>query len=224
MGSTTHRYRPTLKEVDIAFNHGSIDEAKRLLMDSGAHPLSGAYRYREALIALAEDDVEEAQHCISQVECTPAEKARYLRHLLRLHLRKHRPEQARAALEQLERSRVSDEGWLISMHGLVTYRMAQRTLRRDEQTELFEEASRRFEAAEKYWIEHDCANRAWQLNNRWWWFKTEWRLLKRFHLSSSEYLRRLDNLRWDVIDNDPSFRRRAVARMPGLTFWLAEKA
>ena len=227
MGSTT--YRPTLREVDSALQHGNVAEAERMLRESNAHPLTAAYRFREALIALANNDPKEADYCFEEARGTgnlsPADEARYLRHAFRSALRHKSPNRANTILEQLAGNPFTVEGWLLSRRGQVAYLEAIcGSGKRTEWTAILEKAATYFSEAETHWGRHECAQRCWQINNRWWWFKTEWRLMKAYHRSGGEHIRRLDNLRWDVIDNDPSGFRQLIAHVPWLLFGFAEKA
>ena len=219
---------PSVKEIDIALRHGHVRDAEHLLADSKLHPMSPEYMLREALLSLARGDLGYAELCMQDARShgrslPPTDEARYLRNVFRLHLRKHEYPAASAALDQLAEHGV--DGWLISMRGLVEYRRAlYGSLRRTLYVDRLEAACRHFEEAERYWMEHPSDHKQCPINNRWRWFKAEWRLSKALHMPTSLHIKQMDWLRWDVIDNDSSGLRTLVARAPGLLFWLAERA
>lgn len=225
MGSTA---TTTLKEVDTALRHGNISEAERLLNASDVHPLSARRRLYDALIALARGNLHDATYYIDEAQktsgLTASDQVRYYRQVVYLQLRKRQLKQASATLEQLHPYRETDGGWLLSMQGRIAYLTARHhAVRRNSQISHFKKAAQHFQDAEVFWNEHGCPERSWQLDNRWWWFRTEWRLRSLFHRSNQVYLKQLDNLRWDIIDNDGSPQRQLIARLPWLLFRFADK-
>ncbi|MCB9819764.1 hypothetical protein H6796_00440 [Candidatus Nomurabacteria bacterium] len=124
--------------------------------------------------------------------------------------------------ECIEKSHITDQGWVDSIRGSMFY-IASMNQGRLTSSYNLGEASRLFEKAENSWIENPPAEPQWQIDNRWWWFRCEYRLMKLSRLSGEFYVRRFDNLRQDVLMDDPSPVRRRIARFPFFLFWKADR-
>ncbi len=221
MGSTN--YQPSVKEVDGAFRQGNVDESLRLLYASNVHPESVDFWFRRALIALAQKELDYAEQCVSRVQLPPEQRARYLRHRFRAYMRAGSTGQACLVLDELKACDATNPGWLLDMRGYAIYVKALHGMTRSTRINLLKEATRYFKKADKYWQEHASPMPSWINNHRWLWFVAEWHLSRRLHMPSKAQIDQLDRLRWDVIDNDPSCRRRLAARMPQVFLPFAGK-
>lgn len=217
----------TIREVDTALDHGLLRQAEEMLQECSCHPESATYLFREARIALYRADYAYAKYCFGQAidtgNLSPSEIARFAHWTIQAYLRENKVVWAMHHLEEcIEKSHITDQGWIDSIRGSMFYIAS---MNQDRLTSSYNlgEASRLFEKAENAWIENPPTEPQWQTDNRWWWFRCEYRLMKSSRLSGEFYVRRFDNLRQDVLMDDPSPVRRRIARFPFFLFWKADR-